>query len=242
MENHEKCSVSRCNLDGSSRRSGTLYCEPHYQQAYRGNDPEAFIARPGGYQSDRACLVDGCTKRAREKLLCRPHYEAVSLGKMEAPDGVAVKLRPMCVFSGCDNRAISHRPDSLCRGHAQQRRNGAELRSLREWGEYVNGKIACSIRDCNQPARTRDLCTQHYSKAIHYKVAAAELQELLDKPQCQNLGCGATTNLVIDHDHSTGKVRDVLCSTCNTALGLLGESQRRAAGLIAYMRAHADAA
>lgn len=41
--------------------------------------------------------------------------------------------------------------------------------------------------------------------------------------------------LSVDHDHVTGAVRGLLCSNCNTALGLLGESPERAQALIAYM-------
>ena len=41
--------------------------------------------------------------------------------------------------------------------------------------------------------------------------------------------------LAVDHDHDTGQVRGVLCHSCNTALGLLGESDDRINGLHAYM-------
>lgn len=42
--------------------------------------------------------------------------------------------------------------------------------------------------------------------------------------------CGATTpgrtkvmHFAVDHNHTTGKVRGLLCTTCNTALGLIKE-------------------
>lgn len=42
----------------------------------------------------------------------------------------------------------------------------------------------------------------------------------------------------VDHDHKTGVVRGLLCSTCNTALGLLKESIPSAESLIRYISKH----
>lgn len=40
----------------------------------------------------------------------------------------------------------------------------------------------------------------------------------------------------IDHNHKTGKVRALLCSSCNTGLGMLREDEFRLARLLAYLR------
>ena len=42
----------------------------------------------------------------------------------------------------------------------------------------------------------------------------------------------------VDHNHETGKVRSLLCTGCNTAIGLLQESIVNAEKLIAYLRKH----
>ena len=47
--------------------------------------------------------------------------------------------------------------------------------------------------------------------------------------------CGSTKNLCIDHSHITGKVRGVLCSRCNSALGLLGDSKEVILKLASYI-------
>ena len=41
--------------------------------------------------------------------------------------------------------------------------------------------------------------------------------------------------LCVDHCHDTGKVRGLLCSNCNTALGLLGDDLQRILKLSQYL-------
>lgn len=48
--------------------------------------------------------------------------------------------------------------------------------------------------------------------------------------------CFSYDNLVVDHCHETGVVRGVLCSSCNTAIGLMGENIDRLAAAIEYVK------
>ena len=45
-------------------------------------------------------------------------------------------------------------------------------------------------------------------------------------------------SLMVDHKHSTGKVRELLCKGCNQALGLLREEVSRIKGLLEYTIKH----
>ena len=45
-------------------------------------------------------------------------------------------------------------------------------------------------------------------------------------------------NLHVDHCHTTGKVRDLLCQECNNALGLLHDDPRRIRLLLQYAEHH----
>ena len=45
-------------------------------------------------------------------------------------------------------------------------------------------------------------------------------------------------NLAVDHDHSTGKVRGLLCVNCNSALGKLKESTTLLQSAINYLDGH----
>ena len=48
-------------------------------------------------------------------------------------------------------------------------------------------------------------------------------------------------NTHIDHCHATGKVRSLLCSRCNQAIGLIDESIERVEKIKTYLKEHIDA-
>ena len=43
---------------------------------------------------------------------------------------------------------------------------------------------------------------------------------------------------VVDHCHTTGKVRKLLCNNCNTALGLVGDNTQIIQSMIEYLQEH----
>jgi hypothetical protein len=51
---------------------------------------------------------------------------------------------------------------------------------------------------------------------------------------------GNMRRLAVDHDHKTGKVRQLLCTPCNTSIGLVKESVRTLNAMINYIRKHED--
>lgn len=46
------------------------------------------------------------------------------------------------------------------------------------------------------------------------------------------------TKFAVDHCHKTGAVRGLLCTQCNTALGLFKESPRRLESALRYLQEH----
>lgn len=46
---------------------------------------------------------------------------------------------------------------------------------------------------------------------------------------------GITKRLSIDHDHKTGNIRGLLCTRCNTALGLIKDDIETAKNIIEYL-------
>lgn len=72
-----------------------------------------------------------------------------------------------------------------------------------------------------------------------YGLTPAQYDEML-KAQgggCAICGKKPTTKkrLGVDHDHTTGKVRGILCDQCNHAVGLLGDDPDRMMAAAAYL-------
>lgn len=51
---------------------------------------------------------------------------------------------------------------------------------------------------------------------------------------------GVAWSLSVDHDHKTGRVRELLCSNCNKAVGHLRDSPSIADSLACYLRKHTE--
>lgn len=49
---------------------------------------------------------------------------------------------------------------------------------------------------------------------------------------------GKVKELSVDHDHITGKVRELLCAECNHALGKVRESEKILLSMLEYIRRH----
>jgi hypothetical protein len=85
---------------------------------------------------------------------------------------------------------------------------------------------------------------RHISR--EYGLAAEDYRSKLDAQSGRCAICGVlperiigrSRGLVVDHDHVTGKARDLLCMSCNSLLGLCWDEPARVAGLIAYADKH----
>ena len=78
-------------------------------------------------------------------------------------------------------------------------------------------------------------------RALRYGLTSNDLAEMLKAQDglcaiCRSLDY-PTGRLVVDHDHSDGKVRGLLCGPCNTALGLFRDSRGRLIRALRYLRA-----
>ena len=226
------CAVSHCSRESISA-SGLGFCKGHYAISARGFDPEMKPLDPPEVRPD--CAVADCQRRPGGDGICDYHRSKIRIGTLVAPEGVDIVLNPPCSFSGCKNLARSMRGVQLCGPHARMQNSGKDLRPLVD-GAMARGEMACLVDNCPNPALTLKMCKSHASRHRAYGLSIEDLSVIHRIHECENPGCSNRNSLCVDHDHQTGAVRGVLCSGCNTSLGLLGESLERLEGLRAYIQ------
>ena len=97
--------------------------------------------------------------------------------------------------------------------------------------------------------KQRDYHRNNKPKARDRKLQRAfglTLEEYNNKLSNQNnicAICGGVDNdrsLAVDHDHTTGKIRDLLCKSCNLILGRVKEDTSILENMVAYLKRHKD--
>jgi hypothetical protein len=101
------------------------------------------------------------------------------------------------------------------------------------------------FRKENDTYRTE--CKECVIERQRYKklgVCNTEYDKMLVRQKGSCAICSSTLNssrytkLAVDHDHKTGKVRGLLCTGCNTALGLMKDSPIRLEKAAEYLKRH----
>ena len=78
----------------------------------------------------------------------------------------------------------------------------------------------------------------------HYGIGLEDYNKLFEEQNGSCAICGTTTpggkwkNFHVDHCHDTDKVRGLLCSNCNTSMGLCKESIHTLQAMIQYLESH----
>jgi hypothetical protein len=76
----------------------------------------------------------------------------------------------------------------------------------------------------------------------NYGIDASDYEEMMVKQEgkcsiCKEV-CSSNKRLSVDHCHLTGKVRGLLCSKCNTAIGLLKDDVALLSTATEYLKLH----
>ena len=99
-------------------------------------------------------------------------------------------------------------------------------------------KARVKARHQANPERTRNNDLKR-----NYGITLQEHQEMYEKQNghcaiCKGEGDGKWKKLCVDHDHKTGKVRQLLCRNCNMVLGQVGDNKNLLEEMIKYLQKH----
>lgn len=94
----------------------------------------------------------------------------------------------------------------------------------------------------NRPARKRQ--RRNYDRLKKYGLTASDYAEMLERQAGGCALCGSDGKvahkevLAVDHCHVTGKVRGLLCDSCNRAIGLLADDPEFLRLAALYLETH----
>jgi hypothetical protein len=107
----------------------------------------------------------------------------------------------------------------------------------------------CCISGCDHVLYANNMCSNHYQKDRVLQKHNLSLNDYLIMLKEQNGLCfickkqetrkhgnsGKTKDLSVDHCHTNGNVRGLLCGSCNTGLGLFNDDPNLLKAAIEYL-------
>lgn len=206
------CAATRCGEPlRVTNKSG--YCWRHAAETpnVKARNEVFRAQRAEARESWPECSFENCAKRLRadnKTGRCRAH--------------TSTAVRPECPVEGCTNRLIASNKVGRCEEHAAM-----------YWVAPICGAVGCGriLHTDNLTGR----CHKHRSDYTRsgallrvYGITVEQYDAMLaeqggvcalcGKPPAMN-GGPSGNRLHVDHDHETGRVRALLCSTCNISLG-----------------------
>lgn len=174
------------------------------------------------------CAYQPCSnKKNHGHGYCATHYRQKFVLKQELKD-IKKKVHlagQECNLDFCNNQAVAK---DLCSSHyAQVFKYGIEPRPLGQ-------KEICEAYWCNREYRSgsgRRLCKECSSRRKKYEISIDEFIVLPDSCQI----CGSNDRLCIDHCHDTNIVRGILCSKCNTGIGMFYDNVNLVSMAVKYL-------
>lgn len=107
------------------------------------------------------------------------------------------------------------------------------------WREQLNTNPTFTTHAASWNARNTAKIREHKLKT-RYNISQLEYNNLLQKQKNSCAICGKVGNgnkaFAVDHDHTTGKVRGLLCDSCNLGLGKLGDNIQSIEQTLEYLK------
>jgi hypothetical protein len=118
---------------------------------------------------------------------------------------------------------------------------GIHRERVRLWGRQYYWKRAEEMRQKAREwrAKHRDVIRES-KRRCHlkrkYNLSPEEYGQIFLRQDGRCAICGRAKPLQVDHDHTTGKIRGLLCATCNLAIGGIEASSAEPSVIVRYLR------
>jgi hypothetical protein len=245
------CSVTNCNRPYLARD----YCSMHWQRWKKTGDPGPAEAVR---QQQARCSVDACDRAHYGQGYCSPHLRRWLRNGDPGPAEIQ-SMPSICAVDGCED---GHSARGYCASHyARWNRKGdaGTAFTVRRRNPRLRddeGRKQCrvcdkwrSLTDFYQVSASPDGKSPSCKECHHARLVAQYAATLASQGgRCAI--CDAPSGkrrFHIDHDHSHCSanqgcdecVRGLLCSPCNTGLGMFSDNADRLRSAIAYMETRA---
>lgn len=125
---------------------------------------------------------------------------------------------------GCLSRGLSKERGSYLKGDKNPSwKGGKKNRGSIAWANYRLGQAKCNLNGVS-----RDVTPEEYLKLINSSKGICAICGISEEE--------AGYNHCVDHDHSSGKLRGVLCKSCNTGIGVFTDSIEKLEKAIIYLK------
>lgn len=230
-----------CRECGSPKLFTRGFCNACYRKLRKGGIISRINAVSGGY-----CKVEGCSNLSFARGLCQPHYHKAAHPlksqwrnlRTRSPDLYPPEWDYFDIFLA----VVGERPSP----RAQLRRKDPFLPWSNDnfhWLEPLPSKFM----DCYTPEERAEY-SREWTIRKKFGITGAQydlmLQEqngvcaICEKPETHAYKSGRPRTLAVDHSHTDGKVRALLCFACNSAIGLFKEDVDALRTAAAYLEKH----
>jgi len=226
MEHITKCKVIGCRSTAETRG----LCQKHYKRLQRHGDLE-YNSRPKapGFKSNKE----------------HPLYSKWrTITRLEKGLAVCERWKSFLNF-------IQDLPSPSPKNHQLRRLNSSEPFGPENyyWAAPLGTSEERRLK-LRERQRLMKLVDPDWSKSKHlkknYKITLEQYTEMLESQNYVCKICGQSESrkncsLSVDHCHGSGKIRSLLCSNCNTALGLFQDSPKILQTAVDYLNFHSQA-
>jgi hypothetical protein len=111
------------------------------------------------------------------------------------------------------------------------------------WNKKTGGKCFSSYcKRCTRKLHKKDRDIKEYTRKRRYRQLGLTVERYDEMLTEQNNVCKLckkppkTMRLAVDHCHETGRIRGLLCTSCNVQIGIIEKNQRRMKEILEYTK------